>query len=321
MAEQSVLFNGQTYRINFDENDGDSRGPGSNRSFFSDGKLHLDSSGFVLDPGSATGSMIYNFGQRRSSNLDELDKYRSSSVHFTYQSAALWWAQNAAIKFINMTADPVKITSVSVKACGCDSGGSGYYWWGGGYSWNSGCTSVPSNFSVYVSVYDPTKSEFTKSSVVPDNPYNCPPHFATSSEVLCAKSASGDPYAIPKFEGGNMDSPGSRSSSARFGRGNYSDPYKRFDTFRDFKIPDCPPIPVHGYAFIHLRMIFSSAYSDSTNVMFQFSMDSDESKFTIETARNPYIWRMCEDKKWHLTEPLYRMRSNSGSWEDPGDPS
>lgn len=218
-------------------------------------------------------------------------KYTPCTPHyFTWETGRLWMGKDSnAIKFVNDSKVPLKIGHVGIKTVSCHSGGRGY-WAFGGYMEAPGCKGYGGTYTCYIRVSNDGEKTFEKCDVV-----------SGKNEIT-----------IPAISSSNMNTPGSSgTNTAKFGDPPYTG-YKGLQ-FRNFEIGNCPIIQPGGIAYIHLKV----DTHDGRDCVIRFVLDTDELDVGFEPGTAPYIWRYCEDGKWHLRKPLYV--SKNGKWNDPED--
>ena len=218
---------------------------------------------------------IYNWNETRGYYDPDLG---GDTFYFTWQTGNLWAQKEEAIKYTNDTGQPVRMTKLYVKTCACDSDGQGY-WSSTGFT--TECKGYGAKYSVYVRVSNDGGKTFKKSKI--------------------------GTQTIPSIEGtgGNMNTPGTGTSveqTARFGYPPYTG--NKGLILREYDTSDCPIIEPNGIAYIHLKVSdFTSTDLASTTI--QFILDPDEMEIVMDGDVGPYVWRFCEDNKWHLVRPLY----------------
>lgn len=208
-------------------------------------------------------------------------------TYFTWQTGRLWTKKDSvAIKFTNDTNVALKIGHVGIKTVACHSGGQSFWAFGGIMSYSDGSGGY---YTSFIRVSNDGGNTFQECLVVDG-----------SNRVR-----------INAIGSSNMNSAGTSSTNtAQFGNPPFTGDHAL--QFRTFNIEDCPVIEPGGIAYIHLKI---EPDNTGTTVVIRFVLDTDELDVAFEPGTNPYIWRFCEDGKWHLRKPLYTAKSSS-SWKD-----
>ena len=229
--------------------------------------------------------------------------------YFSWQQGAEWLDKDTCLKFTNDEGTgPIRIHRIAVKSCACDSGGQ-RFWVYGASSTSDPCIGYGAKYTVFLRVFNPGSSVAEESS-------------KATHDIPSIGSAASQTYLDGKLlDHHNMNTPGTSGSSTSttasfgmppFGTGNYH-PYTGIQVPISYDFSESPIIQPGGYAYVHFRI--SNFKGNSYQTYIKFLLDPDQMEVDIDQGSDPYIWRMCEDHKWHLVKPIY-VRSSSG-WADP----
>lgn len=224
-------------------------------------------------------------GWEQTSGNSHIYNYRdgqySSAVppYFTWQRGNLWEQQEEAIKYINDTGGPIKISKVGIKTVACDSGNRNYWAFQG---LQAPCIGWGALYTCYLRVSNDGGSTFETSS-----------------------AATND---IPTTSGSNMNSPGTGpNNTAAFGNPPFTG--DKGLIHREYEFENSPIIEPDGIAYLHMRISDFKGPSYQANI--RFILNPSEMEIDLAPVRGPYIWRFCEDGRWHLKSPLYRFDGTS----------
>lgn len=230
------------------------------------------------DMSSATKPVIYNYNASKG-------YWAATPRYFTWQTGNLWANKEECVKFINDTNDVQVIKKIGIQTVACDSGGRGY-WAYGGYR-GIPCKGYGGTYRCYVRVSNDGQKTFAQSNVVS--------------------------HDVPNISGSNMNSPGSGPyATAVFGNPPFTG--DKVLQYRNFEFTTLPPIQKGGVAYVHLGI--SNFKGDQNSVTIRFVLNPLAMIIDLTPQTKPYVWQYsAADKAWHLREPLYAKMN--GKWQDP----
>lgn len=193
--------------------------------------------------------------------------------YYAWALGTLWQQQEACIKFINDTGNPIRFTRIAIKTVACDSGGESF--WAFGYLETTPCKGYGAQYTCYIRVSNDGGKTFTESDKFTND--------------------------IATISGANMNTPGyDATHTAQFG-----DPPFTGDKalqLRNYTFTSCPVINPNGIAYVHLNI--SNFKGPAAQTVIRFKLNPLEMEIDYDPGISPYIWRFSEDSKWHLVRPF-----------------
>lgn len=213
------------------------------------------------------------------------------SGYYTWARGNLWLYYDACIRFNNDTGDTLKLTSVAIKSVSCHSGGE-YYWSSSGIT--NPCYGYGARYTVYGRVSNDGGNSYEESSKYTNT--------------------------VPDITSSNMNSAGSSvTNTAKFGDPPYEG--NKGLILRNYTFTEFPSIEPDGFCYLHFHIdLLDNSKQYQTTI--RFVLDPREMEVAFDTVRGPYIWRFCEDNKWHLRRPVQVYGTDSEGnigWTDPED--
>lgn len=203
-------------------------------------------------------------------------KSTSPNNYYSWAAKAEWLnSGNVCIKYYNDTGQPLKFTEIQLRVVSCNSGGASFWSDAGIAAYADGSAA---DYELYLRVEHTTGSVETSSTLT-------------------------DSVGNVNY---NMNTPGTdKYNTAKFGEPPFTG--NEALQYRKYTVSDCPTINPGDTAYVHF---YPNNLQNLYTSYIRFIMNPLDMviKFNIELG--PYIWRFCEDGKWHLVRPVQLMTGN-----------
>lgn len=239
-----------------------------------------------------------------SSNVYDSYYVRANST-WTWQTGNVWTQDGRhglAICWVNDSDQPIRIASVNIQACACDSGGETYWSTSGVIG---PCYGYGATYQCWINVAH-DDGTFEQSDVISND----------IPSIGSAATSHFDPYGkildVP-----NMNSRGtSTTNTGTFGRPPYGlDPYSKYTGLQgdDYNITNCPVIEPGDRAYVHFFVgnFKGAAAQDNTIANTRFRLSAEYVNIDIKPVQQGYIW-VYHQGQWELCRPFYIY--NNGQW-------
>lgn len=236
----------------------------------------------------------YRLGQDNDNATTDSITAETSPPVWTWGTGVVWSGQNKCLKYYNDTDRHIVFTRVVVNVVSCNSGGQGYWAFGGYVS--APCNGYSARYHLYLVV------EHTASNMAAYGVKRCEwgsNHTSQQTNQL-----------VPAFTSANYITLGSSgTNTAQFGG-------LRAVTY-NLKDNDMPI--VHPGDTCYLMICVHDFGGPLMNTTIRICLDPDDMTIDYEEAETYYVWKYFDRKDgkgnaWHLVRPAYMYGSKG--WDD-----